>query len=942
MQRSMVIALVAVFASQSAEAQSSIGLPPRVRVSVGPYAGLDGPAGTTANLGVIAYKDILNPTIGILGFQFEAYGGAASNGGWTGAAAVGLRSPSLRLGTGLEMDLRNGEVAPFLSIMHPLLRGGLFGGGLIHATWVPGGQNTFRAGVALPVAQLLTGEGRPLRDHVRIVAEKERWPQASGDMRDNVLRVNDVVVPPLNDLRHTSGLFVSDTLTTAAMIIAAYHDKIDRALGRALADTLRAILLDKLLLPYNKLLGQKREPDALAPFTTAALKDASKHGAQTVFVLADIAQALDEVVRVQRRRIGDERLVWLPLQLALRENQYNTQKQLDALLERATTGEFSDSNEVVYIPNDQFQWELFHSIRQARTYHVLWIHEFRGVNDNRVPDRVAYQQVAYGYLTALLERVRAYDSTRVFPEYHIILDQYYYELARSRGWMQLLRDPLNASLAPRAAPAEWHRNIDSLQSQLRLAVAQSRTLQEELVSQGKSWLNNRVSVHVHITQQADPAFLTHDMLPLIGMTDNALHDHRKIVFYDLLESDRYRGALIVTGMGVGELFSGPGWDDRAAIVKGAAAHEVKRQAARLLIRNGFNENRLPAWLQASVDSVPPALRTPTPRFDPNPTRTMQLHNDVGYGDKSVTVAKAMLYSLLPSGTVVKVANPLWINPLWGSLLLGHSLRGGRVLIVSPSLENSFFSASVMSLVSEQLALLINARQTLDAAIKRSGGMLGIGIYDLSMSADDIPARIDTALARRSRTPWLQKLEPFSKEVSDSLRAVSKLLRATVGNGSSETPGNERSKLHLKLQFVASAEAWDDLFLQRGWGAALAEHYRSIARLSRTRPQFAEFHKVDPTTVSNVGGTLALRQEMMAKEPERVLYYMIFGSFNEDYRSAILDGEAVILISQFGAAVGMPDFILLPSLCTWVESEEELYRYLPRRVGWLTRFLKILY
>jgi hypothetical protein len=95
-------------------------------------------------------------------------------------------------------------------------------------------------------------------------------------------------------------------------------------------------------------------------------------------------------------------------------------------------------------------------------------------------------------------------------------------------------------------------------------------------------------------------------------------------------------------------------------------------------------------------------------------------------------------------------------------------------------------------------------------------------------------------------------------------------------------------------------------------------------------------------VTQTRGAFALRQEVMSQNSERDLYYLMLGSFNQDYRSALLDGEAMILISQFGAAVGVADFVLLPSLCTWVESAAELHRYMPARVGWFTRALRKLY
>src|SRR5258705_9361329 len=44
--------------------------------------------------------------------------------------------------------------------------------------------------------------------------------------------------------------------------------------------------------------------------------------------------------------------------------------------------------------------------------------------------------------------------------------------------------------------------------------------------------------------------------------DNVMRDHRKIVFHDVTEADPFRGEALYTGMGVGQQYMGPTWDDR--------------------------------------------------------------------------------------------------------------------------------------------------------------------------------------------------------------------------------------------------------------------------------------------------------------------------------------------------------------------------------------------
>lgn len=933
---------------------STIGLPPRVRLSLAPYFIAGGSAGSGGALGAAAYKDLLNAAMGALGVQLEGYYGAFAHQRSAGSIALGLRSPALALGGGANVDWPGGHVAPFVSFTHPLQRGGtVVRGGLLHATWLFGDAHHLRVGLALPIGQPWVGKDRPLTDHLKLAAPANaRMPArvaddslaaAVADLRAWMVRVNELVVPSLDSINPVNQIVAPGRGWKAVDVINQYHTSLDRTLslarspgskgvtaeGRALADSVRRVLLDSLLIPYDRMLGQKRVPNTLTPFTANTLAMLAAQGPRVQWVVASMIEAMAGILARQGVRWHDDRLVWLPLQLALRAEQHQTQSQIDSLIERVTAHVFSDSNEVVYVRNEQFQWQLNRSIHAARIYHVLWIHDFMGVNLEGPPDADSFRQVTYGYLSALIERVRAYDTEGVLPDYQIILDEYWYDVFKSRPWMTLLRDPLRARVNLKGAPPNWQTTIDSAQAELRAAVAQSQRLQAEARIHGDQWLRDRVAVHVNITQQPDPSFFSSGILPLIGMSDNGAHDHRKIAFYDLTETDPYRGALIVAGVGVGETYSGPAFEDRAAIVRGTAAQAVKRQAARILTGNGIDAKDLPFWLQASKDTVKPEARAPKPHFDPGAFTTMNIHNEVGYGEKTITVTKAMLYTLLPPGSVVKIANPLMLNPLWGSLLLGHVLRGGQVLLINASIKNSVFKGAEMSLVEELLAKLIAVRKNLAPAIDSAGGALRIGIYNVDIGVDDVPARIDTMLAVRARTPWLRALEPFSQEVIDSLHAVSADLKRSAADKQAVLKPGESPLLHIKEDFAASPEAWENLFRQPGWGKALAAYLRTSAATVRTAPQFAEFNTLPATTQLGTGAALLLREELMAKQSERVIYYLMSGSFNGDYRSALLDGESMLITSRFGAAVGIGDFVLLPGLCTWVETVDELHKYLPR-------------
>ena len=154
------------------------------------------------------------------------------------------------------------------------------------------------------------------------------------------------------------------------------------------------MLLDEVLFPYNSLLGQRKAHDRLTQYVASAnaafagwvLRESGLPPEQYEAVgyafqgLMDVAEATRAF---QRERWEDSRLVWLPLQLALREEDYDTQAELNAIIERGTGVRFTRGNQLWYVMNEAFQLEFARSVVAAEDYHVLWIHDYRGLNGDR-------------------------------------------------------------------------------------------------------------------------------------------------------------------------------------------------------------------------------------------------------------------------------------------------------------------------------------------------------------------------------------------------------------------------------------------------------------------------------------------------------------------------------------------------------------------------------
>jgi hypothetical protein len=720
--------------------------------------------------------------------------------------------------------------------------------------------------------------------------------------------------------------------------------------GELATEQARRILRDHVLYPYDRLLGQWKTRNSLAGLAAYARGNFAREIISTtqlaperenalLYVFDQLLETLLDVEREQRRHWGDSRLVWLPLQLGLRPDEHDTQAELDAIVEAVVGVRFTNGNRVWYIINEEFQAEVIRSIAQAKNYHVVWIHDFRGRNDEGLPDALSVRYVVDSYLRALADHVRAYDQRRRLPVYMIFLDQLYYNANRARIWLDILENPLGESLRLPKGSEAISANIAAAQRELRNAIAASRLLQAETRQYGDRWLRNLIKVHVNITNPSDQSFWSRQILPVIGVPDNIMRDHRKIVFYDISELDPYAGLAMYTGMGIGEHYAGARWEDRAIMVQGPAVLSLKTQARRLLESQGLTAGRMPYPLrmrppdpgyQNVVDAEIARRRSAGGRDQ----RAVELHNQTGFQDKQVSAARATLYTLMPPGSVMKVPDSLWGSALFASLLTGSALRGCRVLFVAPSLAAAPSSGwPQMGVAHDLFARLIVLQQEFGPELEAAGGMLKTGIYNPGVGVQEIIPRVVAAYKNARRTPFLRRLLPTDPSMDSLLIHVGELLPGTKAISPLRTGREVMPKLHLKANFFASREAWDSLIAQPALTQMVLAY---LAQLAATDPMQSDAR--DSANVLNAASDrleASFRAELSPQQRDRVVYYLLIGSANADYRSMFMDGEASVLLSGWSGVVGLIDFTLMMSLSVWIDDLETLDALVPTRGG-LTR------
>ena len=983
----------------------AMGMPLRVRQTAGVeylvYRPNDGSQnGGLVNIG--ASRLIGNPVVGAAGLGLEFYVGGHA-GTFDGGGRMYFTIPALLLGLGIDQSVKDRDF--ILKLDLPMRRGGIVGAGsAMTLRWLPGRGQTFTAGVTFPFGDRDMGHTRPQRDHVEM---DDREPERRGTVdihgKDRDLGVTldslrararwvarmtqpfaeydggdarKAMAPHIASLRAHMVAVDADFPHghTANEEIRVYHETLDRAFSMAVSDTslgpgestergrrisanARRILLDNILFPYNAHLGQLKKPDTVSGLVAVAQTEFARwlaqsegmaltHGQEVLFVFQALCDLMEQNREELRNRWGDARYVWLPLQYGLTPREYDTQDELDGIIERATQQRYTAGNRIAYVINEEFQYEVAHAVRAAEDYLVVWIHDMAGVNHHGKPDAIGYE-LTRNFLIALTERVRAYDRTGKLPAYFVFLDQHYYEETRGYLWLKMLQDPLNQHVKLPGRNEPWEIELERLQNDLRKAVSGSFALQIERGQFGENWLHNRLQVQVNVTNPFDPSFQSTRVLGKLPISDNHMRDHRKIIFYDVSEEDPYRGEVIFTGMGIGEHYTGSTWEDRALIVKGPAALATKDAARLLLKTQGFSDDEIPFALRsrpkpASYDSAVAA--EVASRRDYDTGRALELHNETGFTPKPLNVAKAVLYSLMPPGSVMKVPDSLWQSYLYASLMAGSALRGCRVLVIAPSLSAAPSNgAPQMARANGLMRRLVIFGHDMDDYLIREGGVFRVGLYASRMGVGDIEGRMKQI--GKTQQPWQARVFRFDASVDSVARNAGSILDSLHYSPVylTEKDARERPKLHLKANFFASPLVWDKLMTRPEWGGILAEYIDYLAGQqashgSREREAAPGFRPLPEELTQHMTQLLdAFYATLSDEQRGAMISYLTLGSANMDYRSMTMNGEVMVTISGIESLAGVIDFVLLSGLCEWPESPEEVDKLLPPP-GWLMRNL----
>jgi len=930
--------------------------------------------GPAASFLVGIHHPIMNPVVGLLGVSGEAYG--IAGGGYSGEGVRALATaPIFALGAGLDWNIERRRVDFMLTYQTAILRGGLLGhGSMLRLDWLPTRGRSFSAGITVPLLQPFSGRDRPRHTDAELPDPVDLHPATVGELPAAAIAALADVADAASSLGAYDNLWTESSVQAVrsgrsyADAMRAYDAGLAHAFGAAAGDSAsgariaaraRAGLLDDVLLPYDALFGQVKDEPQIEGLAGNAqrllerwLRDSSgvTTGARDA-VLRVNARWLVMVERIHDARLDewhDSRAVWLPLQLALAPEQYDEQAEVDSLLARIVGRPFTERNAITMLRSSDLALEIARSIYATRDYHVLWMHDFTGRREKTgTVDNVSYEMVADAYLPALTEAVKRYDQTGRIPVFMIMLDQFFYEPRDGRLFMTMLEDPLGASMRLPGNNAEREAHLRERQNELRAAVAASSRLQADARrSGGDKWLHGMVKVHVNIINPADFSFRSISIVPPLPFTtDNIMREHRKIVLYDLNEANPYRGEMLLMGIGVGEHYASSTWEDRGFRLRGPAALEARAGLRRLLLTNGFKPSEIPSPLQEVRDKDAVERRA---SLDDYVGRALQVQNDVGFGAKQSSVARALLYDLAQPGSVVIVPDPLWLSSEWAAMLAGAAARGARVHVIAPSLANAPSpQAPLMARAHDVMQRLLELRSTLDGQLRASGGELRVGLFAGKAHEDDAEGKRREVVAGLRRAPWISELIPFDSTTLAVLNRA-EARTATALTPAADIAQDERVRppqLHQKTQVIARPGAIAALVRQPGWDRIVAQSMETQARQSAKFAEQLGYVTPDIDTLATRSSDVLLRgfeQAVPEAERKRVSFYFTLGTHNEDPRGMMLDGEATIVVSGLPAAAGLVDLYYLMARSTWVTTPAELDALIPpptgfwRKVGNLIR------
>jgi hypothetical protein len=908
----------------------------------------------------------------------------------------------------------NPKFVPVIAFENALYRGGTFGirGAEFRAEWSPG---VISVGLNINLNER-PGQHRPRKAHVDL--PKDKIPSihdidqdlldrhALYNLKISIFRIDKLVTPAITkeslaEIKEQ----IRDYGRTLKSEEQRYHENLEKAYSTALSKSIQdpnvrkeealkiaqkteRIIFREVIIPFDRLLGQRKKPMSIKGFGARAFFSFGKYlethpnsatrNPMTIAALKEIFLQLilyiDMAVQNSRYRWKDNRLseflvkelgfkdantaifnwgvlCWIPLNYGLRPHQYDTQQELNDILGQILGESFTGCNKVAYLINEQWHHELLKMIHDTKYYQVLIIHDYSGVNHDRIPDEMTWDITLSGYCEAILKGINDYLSgqRKVLPHFSIFLDEHYYEFNKSKKVLTFLEhlhnlEPVefkwvkprgkDKNIAQNQRNKEIGEKIEAFQDRLRIAL--------ERLRDEKEWteddIKNQIKVHINITNKEDETFAAY------FIREDFIRDHRKIAFRDVFEdapcwgkTKTERGVAIFTGQGVGENYLGADWEDRSIKVEGIDLVKLKNATRELFLSQNprYKTNDIPYYLRMrpfpeNYDMMEKDLIQRG--FSCSLVTTM---NNTGYAMKKASILKASLYNLVQKGGTIIAPDSLWNNDFWLGMFVGAALRGVDTYLIGPSAENAPSSSSMaLGSLHDSLFRGMYISQEFKEELKKAGGSINVGIYRSTADATNILERLNLAMQGFETNDNINALLSVHPEVLERLERIKSELDDTYPNMHSPLLVKKNTtgpRLHMKAQFFANEKAMKILSLKE-WGPVLDRYFSE--RVKQTTGRALESDGITPDILreredeDSPNLIEAFEQTLAPEEKDRAVFFLTIGSHNQDRRSMFLDGEVLVGVAGYDSLIAMMDLVFLLHASVWPKDFAEFSKYLP--------------
>lgn len=913
-------------------------------------------------------NEMLLPNVGFLNFTVEGSVGRIGND-MDGALSAHLKFPYAN--PGVEYSFRDQKVYLKITAMGAPRRGGILGiGDRVRLDYIPA-TGSIQLGLAVQEPFGTYRANRPRNRHTHLRKERipklkdlpqELIPHEHLDQLKTSMANLDLLMSPRLSLLDPSSHRSKKKFDKKASVIksilqrtgrsfpeedALYHETLVKAFmhtangdseaGNNLARAAERIMLQQVIVPTNRLFGRMKKPMNLSGFIADALLDfnvvlgrshlESRQKDAALEVFRTILLQADSIVRGQKKRWHDSRLVWLPLNYGLRPDQYDSQEEMNGIMETVLGMEFTCGNDIGYLFNDNFYSFYKDLLLDTQHYQVTIVHDLRN-KTGKSYDQVSWSLVADGYIQAFINAIEEMDRGErdYLPQFFLFHDEHYYRLNHS-GKIVTFLEHLYEEKPVKLEDTALQKHVRQQQGALQKAIAASSSLRRL----GEDYVRKYLKVHVNVTHQFDPTY----------KEDTIMRDHRKLAFRDIFEEKPESGVAIITGEGIGEYYLGPTWEDRSLILRGPDLVKIKSETRELFLSQGFSDHEVPYFLQERPFPVVYEHKCNDLVKRGWTTNALTTMNRTGFRRKDASVARFALYNLMQPGALLLIPDSIWTSDYWASVLVAAALRGLNVYVMAPSQECAPSDAPpTLELMRQALATMMRSIDVLGSEMEQAGGSLHVGVFDSNYDVCNALDRAEAFLRMDNSPIFAESGFTFGPSIRQAFAEEAERLAARSDSVVHLTEYGEdrKTKFHQKTQFLATKEGLE--ILKRPEWSTFLEKYLEYHR-NRCQDPERNIRGICPDWLRTTGDTSSVplvqsfEEGLAALDPsslERVAYFVTVGSQNQDRRSMLLDGEVMVTVAGYESLVTLLDFAFYLNVAHWLKTGEDVNEFYPRGGG----------